>query len=666
MWLTLSLCAAVVTADTAMLTIEGLADWPSSAEHWSDIPGWPAGQWGKWAEGGAQEGAQPAKRKVNAVTNPSEQAGNNAGFFGSHHHNLYKHVPHAGNNQNSNGISGGAHYGFYQPNNQYQTFPEAKELLDSRNPHYPIKYTNVFAGVKDNIVSTGNYQKINFPNPMQQKQYRQFYGHNIPEVDTSQGKSIHPKQNIFLENSENRFTNPFKRNTNKAPMNSQVENGGYSSVKPFNSPQRNFQNLMNPNKNFGLQVPQRNVLRIEPIKITPPNFNPKIAYKTPHRPAFIAKNNFKRRAPGRFYTPYIPVVKKPVNQDTFDDGDFSDIVEISDKEFANDFGKFSNEAFKVMEFDAENNDTDYKDDFFNDPGLEDFDFEEFETFEYEKEKRKGSNQHNNDLIEGNTKSADVNQFKRDNIKDNKMSNKDRNLDFNYSTEGLEMFKKNKYRKPTYKDPYRKPDSKKSPLKKGEYDPEKDFEPLFDFSDPVGGFGSDFTGGEFEFGSDDETADHARTSHHNDYQEDYEKTDYNDYNEIKSKEMSKKENGYFHDKTQEFDQDKEYLDKVFAEFEDKYKDIDKNLENRRISHNSKKNENTKKSEETSKLITEPFKQTNTDRADKYQYVHQKLMTDDHWEKMNTIPDSDVDKTNSDEFSEDEANYEDFTFSNKKGK
>ena len=40
-----------------------------------------------------------------------------------------------------------------------------------------------------------------------------------------------------------------------------------------------------------------------------------------------------------------------------------------------------------------------------------------------------------------------------------------------------------------------------------------------------------------------------------------------------------------------------------------------------------------SEENSKMITEPFEQTDSDngKEDKYHYVHEKLMTNDHWEK-----------------------------------
>ena len=47
-------------------------------------------------------------------------------------------------------------------------------------------------------------------------------------------------------------------------------------------------------------------------------------------------NGIKRRIPGRFYPPYIPVIKKPIQQNEFNDEKFSDIVEIDDKEFVKD------------------------------------------------------------------------------------------------------------------------------------------------------------------------------------------------------------------------------------------------------------------------------------------------------------------------------------------
>ena len=258
----------------------------------------------------------------------------------------------------------------------------------------------------------------------------------------------------------------------------------------------------------------------------------------------------------------------------------------------------------------------------------------------------------------------------------KFKNKDENLDFNYSTEGLEMFKHSKHRKPTYKDPYRKPDSKYSSLKSPEYDPEKDFEPLFDFGNPESGFGPEFTGAEFDFGIEDESAEQARTSHQqNDYQQDYEKPDEFQENYEANEDGFKKDNAYFSEAGppefgNEFDQDKEYLDKVFSEFKDKYEDIDKNAQNRRISQKNEDDKPRKKLKEKPEMITDPFEQTDIDmskdRSDKYDYVHEKLLTDDHWERRNMIPASARDNTKSGDITKDGAEYDNFSFSKKKGK
>merc|ERR1712168_800382 len=128
------------------------------------------------------------------------------------------------------------------------------------------------------------------------------------------------------------------------------------------------------------------------------------------------------------------------------------IVEIDDKEFVKDFGKFSNEAFKDGQFETDNNDTDYKDEFFNDPDMEDFDFsdfDKFDPFEYQKERLKETDTNSNEPSKRKETEEDegANPFKREsfvkgntdpNTRNDKISkSKDRNLDFNYSTEGLE-------------------------------------------------------------------------------------------------------------------------------------------------------------------------------------------------------------------------------------
>lgn len=506
------------------------------------------------------------------------------------------------------------------------------------------------------------------------------------QVDTNPNKSLYSKPILFSDNSNTHIKNPFKtfkRNANQGLRNQQIKNAGVNSINSFNSPQQTY--VIKTNKkqpNFGLQsqAPPRNIVRLEPIKITPPNFNPKMAFNRPLRTGFNSRKNFKRRIPGRFYPPYIPVIKKPVQQNQFNEENFSDIVEIEDKEFVKDFGKFSNGAFKDVQFETDNNDTDYKDEFFNDPEMEDFDFsdfDKFDPFEYQKERLKETDTNSNEPSK-RKETEGANPFKREsyvkgntdpNSSNDKMSNnKDRNLDFNYSTEGLEMFKRNKYRKPTYKDPYRKPEENNSPLKKADYDPEIDFEPLFDFGELASGFGSDFTGGEFDFGEEGETTEQARTSHHDDYEEEYGPTEYDDYNQVDLEDHIQEHNRYFDDVDNDFHEDKEYLDKVFEEFEDKYKDIEKNQKNRRISRKNKNKDMEENSEENSKMITEPFEQTDmdTDKVDKYHYVHEKLLTNDHWEKPKRTATSAMQKSKLVDNPDADADYENISFSKKQGK
>jgi len=695
----------------ALATIESLADWPSSADHWADIPGWGGwGEEGKNIAGNYDPGqniagdynlVQKTKRKVNSATKPyHEVAGDVGGFFGPHHQHLYSQhqpakVPEL-RQSNQHSLHQAALAGFYQqssfPGYQNLLRPEAKELPDKSNSNFPIQSQNFvnndfFRGIKDDV---GNYQKISYPNLKQQRFYKPHQG-KYPEVDmkktvdTNPSKSLYSKPISFSENSNTQFKNPFKtfkRNANQGFRNQKIVNAG------VNAPQETFQNDIKPNikrPNFGFQAPPRNILRLEPIKITPPNFKPKMAFNGPQRPGFNTKKNFKRRVPGRFYPPYIPVVKKQVHQSQFNDEDFSDIVEINDKEFVKDFRKFSNDAFKDGKFEADNNDTDYKEEFFDNPEMEDFDFsdfDEFDPFEYQKDISKETNTNSNNPEETN-EDGGSNPYKRENFvkentnlnsKNDKMSrNKDRNLDFNYSTEGLEMFKRNKYRKPTYKDPYRKPEKSNPPMKKADYDPETDFEPLFDFVELASGFGSDFAGGEFDFGEGGETAEQARTPHHHDYQEEFGPTEYDDYNQVDLEDNVQEKNGFFDDVGaqefgNEFDEDKEYLEKVFEEFEDKYKDVEKNHRNRRIPRKSKNKDIKKKYEDNSKMITEPFEQaeSDTDKVDKYHYVHEKLMTDDHWEKPKKVPTSAKQKNKILDNPDEDADYENISFSKKQGK
>merc|ERR1711892_681806 len=512
---------------------------------------------------------------------------------------------------------------------------------------------------------------------------------------------LNPKKHLksFLDHSNVQFTNPFlsfKQETNQEPRKQHVQNNSFHVANSFNH-QRNFPKNKRENKGrstFGFQAPNTNAISLEPIKISPPIFKPHVLLQQQRGPIFIAKNNFKRRAPGRFYPPYIPGPKPPVavnHVNDVNDGEFSDINEINDEDFWEESKKFSDEAFKVNTFEEENNDTDYSDDFFTDPDIEDFDFsdfDEFESFENQNEKIQKIKPDRKDPTIKEKKpdfQTQNTQFKRESYANRnknsrskfapkafkegvqKKSEKSKNveMDFNYSTEGLEMFKKNKNRKPTYKDPYRKPDPKYSPFKKTDYDPEEEFEPLFDFGDPVSGFGSDFAGPEFDFGPNDEAAEQEKTFHHDDddFRQDYDKTQNHDFNQAethKENDHIMKTSGFGDD----FDDDKEYLDKVFSEFKDKYKDVHRNVENRRISH--KNMDDGKVSDELPKMITEPFEQTDVDskkdRADKYDYVHEKLMTDDQWETINLIPAA----RESLGHSEQEVNYADFSFANKKGK
>ena len=167
---------------------------------------------------------------------------------------------------------------------------------------------------------------------------------------------------------------------------------------------------------------------------------------------------------------------------------------------------------------------------FPESGKDDFDFSDFDDFNFD-------NGENNDENEINDFSADKTgnknelfnsptQFESELERKKEFDEKHEQMDFSYSREGLEMFKRSKNRKPTYKDPYRRPDGTNSGLqgeRRQPAGPEEDhFPPLFGFGDfSAEGFG------DFDFEQVDESARPARTiteEMRNDKGED----DYDDY------------------------------------------------------------------------------------------------------------------------------------------
>ena len=144
-----------------MVTIENLANWPNSDEHWSDIPGWPAEKWSNWGEDGDEEGGQPAKRKVQSPTHPQsiseglnhQQMYQDRSFFGENTPQTLQYQrypqqglelsnnPYAINHQNLNSVRHNENHGLYQLNNipQYQNQPnvQLKVLPDTAKIGFP-------------------------------------------------------------------------------------------------------------------------------------------------------------------------------------------------------------------------------------------------------------------------------------------------------------------------------------------------------------------------------------------------------------------------------------------------------------------------------------------------------------------------------------------------
>jgi len=585
-----------------------------------------------------------------------------------------------------------------------------------------------------------NYQKITYPNYRQPITQKPYHGRNtdqqiypIPnEIQQNQKNYPFSNPNPFKDNSNVQFTNPFKSFKNNAVQ----ENGlnQDSHLVDFKRPRRNFpinnRSHNKPRSNFGFQAPPTNILGNNRNKGPQQNFKPQNPFTRIRGPAFNPvlreEHNLKRKIPNRFQPLRIQAPPSPIVGNPFNSGDFPDFEntkknEFEDKEFMKDF---ENTGPGEVNIDGEYNGNDYADEFFNDPDGENFDFsdfDQFDSYDYEKEKveendnkkivdpkektRVSKAKYNSPQYHPHSSQSNVENIKELNVENTfsrqhlakeavkrdgqkqtknkqepeKFRQKDKKLDFNYSTEGLEMFKKSKHRKPTYKDPYRKPDGKFIPSKPANADPNKEFEPLFDYGEPLSGFGPEFTGAEFDFGPEDETAEQSRTSNkENDSQQEYDNNEeYNEYyeeKEEKEEEGKNERDNYADYKSESFetgsirewdhdiDQDKEYLDKVFSEFKDKYANEEKNAQNRRISHKSMDDKNNKKSDDMPYIITDPFEQG---EIDKYDYVHEKLMTDDHWEAKNIIPESRINKDKYNGNSQQDPEFDNFLFSNKKG-
>ena len=172
------------------------------------------------------------------------------------------------------------------------------------------------------------------------------------------------------------------------------------------------------------------------------------------------------------------------------------------------------------EADGEEEDSFYDDDFFSDPDFENFDFSDFEEFEVYDE-----NDEESEL--GERERAEVDNETNYDLKERK------EMDFNYSREGLELYKQSKDGQSSHRDPLTAADHG------GEQQDDRD------------GFKEDF---QFDF---ENSADFEK--YHNERREDNDEK----YNEIKDKVNSQLEERYPPQTTEE---DYEEFEDFFTSFE----------------------------------------------------------------------------------------------------
>jgi len=576
----------------ALKTIENMADWPNSDDHWADIPGWPENKWGKWAnkEPNNNEHLTKTKRKISQP--PQAVKVESMGFYGKEHNILDHGVSSKYKPYHPNQVQGyppqeaftpqstphfqGGHHGYLQrvnqPTHSHQNHLKAKDKVkdDFDFSIQPPKFDSIpfMENPREGFISPGNYQKISFPNHHQQQNLYQPKPNNPPnEQDEYQQYSSHPLPNHFPPKHNIQSKEQF----NGKGLEEQRNKIGYGLHKITNEDQLyrghntpsfgNYRNAFSASK-----VPQ-----IHPSKV----------------------KNYKRKAP-----PTDSPIQEP--QPTFEDEDFEKEVR---EGFLDDFDEFPFEQF-----------TDDKD----------FDFTTFEQENYlstrnkisegEGKSRKAISSFDRDtpsFMTKSSKSRNEDIFHRPKYSDvgqnylkrEKLENEKDNLDFKYSRDGLEMFKKNKNKVL----PNAKHFKFNQKLQNEEEDShEHSFESMLDFmNDPD--LHKDFDGG-IEYPFKDPRG--------------------GDENVPISEIRTKKEVSEFED---EFDQDKAFLEKVFAEFKEKYDDKSEDIGGRRISEDDV-------IDKGSYMITDPFDQT--DIKEKFvsneedpMHVNEKLLTDDRWELLN---------------------------------